>query len=248
MPKASILSKIIKKLGYEVYSTKKKYVDYNEVIKLVKSFTLTEPQSIVALVDSVKYVVNNKIPGSIVECGVWRGGSMMAIEKTLLDLNQSDRELYLFDTYEGMTKPTNFDRNSSNNQKAIEDFKKVQTDNNSSDWVMASIEDVEKAVYSVGYDKNKIHFIKGLVEHTIPDKAPKDISLLRLDTDWYESTSHELVHLFPRISNGGVIIVDDYDHWTGSKKAVDEYISNNNVPLLLNRIQRGGRIGIKVQV
>jgi len=225
---------------------KKKYENYNEVINLVKSYTVTKPQSIVALVDSVKYVVNNKIPGSIVECGVWRGGSMMAIAKTLLDLNQSDRELYLFDTFEGMPKPTNFDRRKRDNQKAIVDFKKEQTGNNSSDWVMASIEDVKKAVYSVGYNKNKIHFIKGLVEQTIPDKAPGVISLLRLDTDWYESTSHELVHLFPRLSNGGVIILDDYDHWTGSKKAVDEYISNNNVPLLLNRIHRGGRIGIKI--
>jgi len=244
--KDELLSKIMKKIGFEIHRTVN-YENYNDIIRLVTPYTQTSPSSIISLVDAVKYVIKNKIPGSIVECGVWRGGSMMAVAKTLLDLNQLERELYLFDTFEGMTKPTDFDREIRTNKKASQRFDKEKTSDDSSKWDMASIEDVKKVVYSVGYSKNKIHFIKGKVEDTIPDNAPDVISLLRLDTDWYESTFHELVHLFPRLSNGGVIIVDDYDYWRGSKKAVDEYISLNNVSLLLNRIHLGGRIGIKIQ-
>ena len=69
---------------------------------------------------------------------------------------------------------------------------------------------------------------------------------MRLDTDWYESTKHELTHLFPLLSSGGVIIIDDYGHWQGAKKAVDEYFEENNIKILLNRIDYTGRVGIKL--
>jgi len=74
---------------------------------------------------------------------------------------------------------------------------------------------------------------------------PGKIALLRLDTDWYESTAHELKHLYPLLVPGGVIIIDDYGHWEGARKAVDEYITAEKLPLLLNRIDYTGRIGIK---
>ena len=80
----------------------------------------------------------------------------------------------------------------------------------------------------------------------MPGYLPSGIALLRLDTDWYESTKHELEHLYPLLVSGGVIIIDDYGHWKGAKKAVDEYIKDNNLPLLLNRIDYTGRIGIKL--
>ena len=76
--------------------------------------------------------------------------------------------------------------------------------------------------------------------------APRKIALLRLDTDWYESTKHELVHLFPRLSTGGVLIVDDYGHWAGARRAVDEYVSEHGIVMLLTRIDYTGRIGVKL--
>ena len=240
------LHDIIMKFGYEKSVSINNIKNYEDVIRLVKPYTMTGISSIVALVDVVKYVCNNKIPGSIIECGVWKGGSMMAVAKTLLDLKQSDRDLYLFDTFEGMTKPTDYDQKMHATEKAIVKFGKEKISEDSSSWCRSPLDDVKKAVYSVGYDKKKIHFIKGKVEDTIPEKAPEEISLLRLDTDWYESTRHELEHLFPHISKGGVILIDDYDTWKGVKKAVDEYISNNKVPLFLNRIFKGGRIGVKI--
>lgn len=107
--------------------------------------------------------------------------------------------------------------------------------------------EVERAVYGTGYDREKFHFISGAVEETIPEQSPKEIALLRLDTDWYESTSHELKHLFPRLTVGGVLIVDDYGHWQGARQAVDEYVADNHVRIFLNRIDYTGRIGIKIE-
>ena len=89
------------------------------------------------------------------------------------------------------------------------------------------------------------HFIKGKVEDTIPEKMPQKISILRLDTDWYESTKHELEHLFPLLAKNGVLIIDDYGHWQGAKQAVDEYLSSQNIHLLLNRVDYTGRMAVK---
>jgi O-methyltransferase len=91
-----------------------------------------------------------------------------------------------------------------------------------------------------------VRLVKGKVEDTVPKNAPEKIALLRLDTDWYESTRRELVHLFPRLVPGGVLIIDDYGHWQGARKAVDEYIAGNQVKILLNRVDYTGRIGVKI--
>ena len=212
----------------------------------VKPFTMTSPERIFALCQAVNYIVTNQIPGDIVECGVWKGGSMMAVAKTLLELNDTSRHLYLFDTFEGMTQPSEHDID----YRGIEASKQLVESNKQKEdsiWCYAPIETVKSSVYSVGYDTKKIHFVKGKVEDTIPEQAPSKISLLRLDTDWYESTRHELNHLFPRISAGGVIIIDDYGYWQGTRKAVDEYIVENNITILLNRIDVTGRIGVIIK-
>jgi hypothetical protein len=214
-----------------------------EIIRYVAPYTMTSPERIYALIQAVKYVVKNNIPGDIVECGVWLGGSIMAVAMTLLNLGNLDRNLYLFDTFEGMPKPSDLDV-AFNGTRAAKIFTEKQLNDDSSTWCYGSLEEVKEIVLSTGYDKTKFHFIKGKVEGTLPDKAPETISLLRLDTDWYESTMHELIHLFPRLSQGGVIIIDDYGHWLGAQKATDEYLSQHNLRLFLNRIDYTGRIGI----
>jgi len=201
--------------------------------------------SIAVLLDSVNYIIKNKIEGDIVECGVWRGGSIMAIAKMLVDLKNNSKEIYLFDTFEGMTKPSEVDITARGNSM-LEKFEKLKITEDSSNWMRSSVLEVKKAVYSTGYDKEKFHFIKGKVEDTLPKNAPEKISLLRLDTDWYKSTKHEMINLFPRLSKSGIIIIDDYGIHLGSKKAVDEYLSENNILLFLSRIGAAGtRVGIK---
>jgi O-methyltransferase len=203
----------------------------------VSAYTLTGPVRVVSLIRSIRYLVHNHIAGDIVECGVWKGGSMMAVAKTLLRLHDRERRLWLYDTYEGMAQPTEADV-SVCGFSAQEDVE--------SDYLRIGLTDVRKAVLGVGYDERRIVFVKGRVEETLPTHAPERIALLRLDTDWYESTRHELVHLFPRLVRGGVLIIDDYGHWEGARKATDEYLRENNVCLLLNRIDFSARIGVKI--
>jgi hypothetical protein len=85
------------------------------------------------------------------------------------------------------------------------------------------------------------------VEDTIPREAPAEIAILRLDTDWYESTKLELIHLYPKLSIGGILIVDDYGHWEGARRAADEYIRENKLVILFQRIDYTGRIAVKIE-
>jgi O-methyltransferase len=216
-----------------------------EIIRKVHPYTMSSPERIASLCEAVRYIVSQQIPGDFVECGVWKGGSMMAVAYTLLALNERSRDLHLFDTFDGMSSPTERDV-SFEGISAKELMKNSNKEDRArtSVWCYTPLEEVQQAMKQAGYSPDHIHYIKGKVEETIPARSPKQIALLRLDTDWYESTRHELIHLFPRISNGGVIIIDDYGHWLGAREAVDEYIRDNRIPLLLNRIDYTGRIGI----
>jgi len=217
-----------------------------KIVRLVKEKTLTSVERINGLIDATRYIIANNIEGSIVECGVWQGGSMMAVAYTLQELSNTDRDLYLFDTYEGMTSPTEEDIAHFSNVDAQTLLNSEDEKQREAYICYSDLEEVQKNLYSTKYPSNKIHFIKGKVEDTIPSNTPNKIALLRLDTDWYESTRHELEHLFPLLVSGGVIIIDDYGYWKGCKKATDEYIQNNQIPLLLNRLDSTGRIAIKV--
>ncbi len=247
--KSRFAKKLVKSIGYDIKETHSLSLDFHEnekkIIEFVKPFTGTGPDRILALIDSVRYVTRNDIPGVIVECGVWKGGSVMAAALTLIECNKSDRDIYLFDTFEGMTKPGKEDINYKN-IPATEKFEKTKITDNSSNWQRAELDEVKLAVFSTGYPQDKFHFVKGMVENTLPDMAPELISILRLDTDWYQSTKHELINLFPRLSKGGILIIDDYGSYQGSKKAVDEYFEETKNPILLVRIDYTGRIGVKL--
>jgi O-methyltransferase len=214
-----------------------------ELFNLVSPYTMTSKERVFALIQAVKYISRHKIPGDIVECGVWKGGSMMAIAKTLVAEKDLSRELYLFDTFSGLTDPSDEDRDFSGRDAA--ELFEIRNKEDGLIWCHAPLDGVRNVMSSTAYDQSKIHFIEGKVEDTLPSNAPEKISLLRLDTDWYESTRHELIHLFPRLSINGVIIIDDYGYWQGAKKAVDDYFEKHNIKILLNRIDESGRIAIK---
>ena len=159
-------------------------------IATVKDFTMTSPERLFATCEAVRYVVKHNIPGAIVECGVWRGGSSMAMLRTLQEVGDESREAYLFDTYEGMSEPTEVDVTITGEDAAK--GMAEQEREGSPLWAYAPFEDVQRNVGSVGYPAERVHFVRGMVEDTIPEQAPEQIALLRLDTDFYESTKHEL--------------------------------------------------------
>ncbi len=217
--------------------------DDEALFRRVEAYTLTSPERIYSCTRAVEYVVRRQIPGAIVECGVWKGGTMMAVALTLLRLGDM-RDLYLFDTFEGMVPPSAVDVDFRGIDAASQ-LARGKRPMKDRIWAYAPEEEVRQALLRTGYDPARMHFVRGRVEETLPGQAPEAISLLRLDTDWYESTRHELKHLYPRLTKGGVIIVDDYGHWQGARRATDEYLADHDIGLLLNRIDYTARIGIK---
>ncbi|MBV9754840.1 MAG: class I SAM-dependent methyltransferase [Hyphomicrobiales bacterium] len=210
----------------------------------VRPYTLGEPIAVQMTANAVRYLVNGGIPGAIVECGVWRGGMMMAAAYTLLELGDTSRDIFLYDTFEGMPEPTEADVNFWGEPpfEATEGGRSVGAKS-----LEASLEDVRSALFSVGYPRNKIHFIKGCIEQTVPRIAPEKISFLRLDTCFYESTHHELIHFFPRLSSLGVLHIDDYGLWQGCRQAVNEFVDEARLNLFFVRIGRhGARVALKV--
>jgi O-methyltransferase len=215
----------------------------NDIVARVSPFTMTSPERVAALCQAVAHVCEHRIVGDIVECGVWRGGSMMAACLTLLHHGDHDRDVYLFDTFEGMTAPTTFDVHASSGVRASMLLR--FSDKTAPVWAVSPLDEVRRNLETVGYPSSRVHFVKGRVEDTVPQSAPEKIAILRLDTDWYESTAHELRHLFPRLVSGGFLIVDDYGHWDGARRAVDEFVTSSGLPLFLNRVDYTGRLAIK---
>ncbi|MGV9524447.1 TylF/MycF/NovP-related O-methyltransferase [Streptomyces griseus] len=212
-----------------------------EIIRAVKPYSMTSPERLNAFILATRHIARHDIPGGIVECGVWRGGSMQACARTLLSVGETERDLYLFDTYEGMTPPTAEDlrRDGRPAQELLDAQGKDRPI-----WAVASLEDVKAGFENIPYPKERVHYVQGRVEDTVPAQAPEQISILRLDTDWYASTKHELDHLYGRLVSGGVLLIDDYGYWQGSRQAVDEFLDKTGEQLLLLRMDEG-RIAVK---
>jgi hypothetical protein len=196
------------------------------------------------LYKAIQYVSRNKIPGEFVECGVWRGGQAMLAAYTLIKEKDMTRKMFLYDTYAGMSKPGELDVRLGRRTPTIKEWENANKAVHN-EWCYASLDEVKENMFLTGYPKENFIFVKGKVEETIPDTIPIKIALLRLDTDFYESTYHELKYLYPVLQPGGILMIDDYGSWAGSREAVDQYFKEHNINILLHRIGPG-RIGIKM--
>jgi O-methyltransferase len=214
-----------------------------KIIEMVRPFTMTSMESLIALIGAVRYIIRSGISGDIAECGIWRGGSMMAVALVLKAEKDMSRNLYLYDTFEGMSEPTMIDKSYDGTLAKMQLDRK--TKQKGKVWCYCGLDEVKVNLNFTGYPPDQMHFVKGKVEATIPQTAPTTLALLRLDTDWYESTKHELKYLFPLLNERGVLIVDDYGHWQGAKLAVDEYFSSQPRQYYLHRIDYTGRLLVK---
>jgi hypothetical protein len=125
-------------------------------------------------------------------------------------------------------------------------LEQTQDKKETSVWCLANLDDVKLTMSNSQFPAANIHYVEGKVEDTIPVTVPSGpIALLRLDTDWYTSTKHELIHLYPSLSESGIMIIDDYGHWEGCRKAVDEYFAEQKQTIFLHRIDYTGRLAIK---
>jgi hypothetical protein len=162
----------------------------------------------------------------------------------LVQHNSTLIDIYLFDTYSGMVRPSSFDIEAHSGRAASELMKQAEADS----IVRANVplDIVKTNMDQTCYPTDRVHYVEGDVLETLKTTNIGDIALLRLDTDWYESTIAELVCLVPRLVKGGICIIDDYGHWEGSRKAVDEFFNNSDFKPLLFHVDYTCRAFIRV--
>lgn len=153
----------------------------------------------------------------------------------------------LFDTFAGMTEPSQYDIDYMGNDARTLMEKTANRREDAPVWAYADLDEVKANVLRVAGDEVKVQFIKGPVENTLENIKTGVIALLRLDTDFYESTAIEMKILYPKLCRNGILLIDDYGHWAGSKKAVDDYlgqIAPGSRPFLIP-VDYTGRIAVK---
>lgn len=181
--------------------------------------TMSPEKRIKSLHTILKKTFKENVEGAFVECGTWRGGNII-VAKKFYDSVKDFRQIYGYDTFTGMEPP-----NEQDGKKAIEKYKTKKN------WCLSQYDEVVENFCKFDIDPKEITLIQGKVEKTllIEENLPEKIAVLRLDTDFYSSTKIELEVLYPRLVTGGYLIVDDYGHWEGSRKAVNEYFTENFV-------------------
>jgi hypothetical protein len=224
------------------------FTDFEKSVYLKSALNLCGgPEAIVSLVRAIEYVIQHRIPGAFAECGVFMGGNIEVMIRTLQHLRVDDRDIYLYDTFAGMPQPDPHDDDGLGGAMKISwEAHRTEADGTSgSNWMRASMETVRMRIDPLGYPAKRLHFVKGMVEDTIPGVAPDQIAILRLDTDFYRSTKHELEHLYPRLMPGGILIIDDYGAIPGARTAADEYASANQLGWFLHRVDPHVRLTVK---
>jgi hypothetical protein len=229
-------------------------VTYNDIDDpfFIQLYPAIKPHSITAysgpvplwsLYKSIEYLVKNKIPGDIAECGVWSGGAMLLAAFALRHFGDTSRKIYLYDTFAGMPRPDAVDKRWDG-ADPLPTWEKHQEEG--SQWGFGgTLEMVRDVMRGSAYPEDKLIFVEGMVEDTIPGTMADQLALLRLDTDFYKSTHHELTHLYPTLASGGILIIDDYGQFQGSRLATDQYIAENQLRVFLNRVDDGVRLVVK---
>lgn len=219
--------------------------DFLRLYEQCAAQSMTSIERMYALYKAVEHIVGSEIEGDFAECGVWRGGSVMMMALAAIKFGDRRRKIWLYDTFSGMTPPEAADRQANTGLEAQSVLRENEKNEDNPFWGVCSRERVESNLRLTGYPMENFKFIVGDVQETLPGKAPAQLSLLRLDTDWYRSTKHELESLYPRLSPAGILIIDDYGYWTGAKKAADEYLTEQDKTPFLQRIDFTGRICVK---
>jgi hypothetical protein len=234
----------------EEYSRDLRYADmepeFRAVLEQVRRYTMSPTERVYALWSAVGYVVEAGLSGDLVECGVWRGGSVMTMAAELLRRGAADRTLWLYDTFAGLPMPDAALDHDIRGHRAIDGWHAHTLPDGKTYWAYADEADVRRNMALTGYPEDRLRFVPGMVEETIPDTAPERIALLRLDTDWYASHRHVLEHLYDRVVPGGIVIFDDYGHFVGARKAVDEFRAARRITAPLLRVDYSCRMMVKL--
>ena len=214
-------------------------------VRRVRGNTMTSFERLATLWQQVRYLDRYGIAGALVECGTWRGGSvgMMALAHLATEPTPT-RTIHLFDSFEGLPEPTAKDGAKAARYAGGRITGALDT----IDACSAPLEDNRALLEGeIGYPDALLTYPQGWFQETVPAAAPSlgSIALLRLDGDWYESTVVCLEHLYPLVPPGGVVVIDDYGHWEGARRAVDEFVAALDEPVLLSHIDYTGRYWVR---
>lgn len=205
-------------------------IETNEIDKinfeLVKPYTGISKIRAFSLMKAIRYIIDNKIQGDFVEFGVAKGGSAMLIALTLKSLGVEDRDIYLYDLFGERPKYSEWDIETQSGKSVRDYYDLVDKGDKQAtvNWEFYSVKEVLENLKATGYVESKIHFIEGDVCDTLNEFSHNQVALMRLDTDFYDSTKHELITLYPKLVDRGVVIIDDYGHWQGARKATEEFL------------------------
>jgi len=230
----------------------------NQLIKIIRPYTMLPYTNLVQLYELVKYCEINEILGDFVECGVWKGGSsaLMALG-SLNNCKNEPRTLHLFDIFSEICAPDP-DKDGERAMREAKKFNSKFIENKKELFSLKGIYDAyggpgslsqnQELFYNIiKYPKAKVHFHEGWFQDTLPivKNEISKIAILRLDGDWYESTKVCLENLYDKVVKGGVIIIDDYGTYEGCKKAVDEFIHSKSLKVFLSYSSSDCRYWIK---
>ncbi len=166
----------------------------------------------------------SKVDGCVVECGVWRGG----MSASMAEILGPDRLYYLFDSFEGLPDAKEIDGQDAIQYQLDKDAPRYY------DNCTAEIGFAQKAMSLSGVPR--VEIVKGWFSETLPDMNIREpIAILRLDSDWYDSTMVCMENLYPKVSEGGLILMDDYYYWEGFSKAIHDYLSRYKLPVRINQ-------------
>ena len=202
-------------------------------------YTTASPARGYALYNAVNHIVDRGLRGNIVESGARRGGSSMIIALTLVERGETDRELYVFDTFADVAEPGEIDVG--------------YMDGGSESLVraIADVDEVRENLLATAYPADRIHLVQGDVRNTAPETRTGTLALLRLDTDWYSSTAAELAAFWPRLVQHGVLLIDQYGYRQGAGTAVDDFFAGDEPaaapPVLLQPIDHTGRLVVRTE-
>lgn len=166
----------------------------------------------------VERVIADEVPGDLMETGVWRGGATMLMRAVLKRHNVIDRVVWCADSFEGLPVPNATDKAIAQN-----------VDFSDREYLAVSKEQVAANFERLGLLDAQVKFLKGWFKDTLPTAPIERLAILRLDGDLYESTLDALTHMYPKLSPGGFVLIDDYNSWAGCKQAVTEYREKNGI-------------------
>jgi len=190
----------------------------------VRGYTAVFVPRLVALYKLSEEINQRSVPGDIVECGVYNGGSA-AIMASLCEKSPLNRNVWLFDSFEGLPKPTDKDGEEA---PAYEG------------WCHGDLSKVKEVLRKLRIPQSRVHIVKGWFQDTFPSAQIRDIAILHIDADWYDSVKLCLENFYDSVQPGGYIVLDDYGDWEGCRIATDEFLKKRALDVKLIQVDYTG--------